>query len=164
MGFLAVLLVAGTMGVILLVFALLPQANMEYALPHPIPRPDVPAELMNLPTEARVHCPAPIAPNRSRITDQDFVDVWTLPGNYPRPLDDSESWPPSSIKGHWRGRILRCTEVQAISTGWSEFDGEFYVWARPVSPPIRDEDREFWQWIKSEQADGYVRFSQLEFR
>ena len=95
LGFLAVLLVAGTMGVILLVIALLPQASREFALPHPIPRPDPPAELMNLPTEARVHCPAPIAPDRSRITGQDFVDVWTLPGNYPRPLDDSASTPPT---------------------------------------------------------------------
>ena len=163
---LAVQLIVCTMGVILLLLLMffIHQVTTEYALPHPIPMPDLPAELMNLPTQARVGCLGPIAPDRAKITNQDFINVWTQSGNSPRRPDDSAGTPPGSIKGPRLGRILRCTEVMATKINWSEFDGEFYVWARAVERPIPDEDRKFWQWIESEQAAGWVRFSHLDFR
>lgn len=161
---LSALLVACTMGVISILILVLHRATYEYALPHPIPMPDPPAELVNLPTLARVSCLGPITPNRAQTTDQDFIEVWSLPGEFPRRPDDSATEPPNSKKGRKSGRILRCTEVQALKTVWSKFDGEYYVWARPLNKPISNEDGTFWQWIRSEQGEGWVRFSQLDFR
>ena len=133
---LAVQLIVCTIAVILLLIVLLRPVTAEYALPHPIPRPDLPAELMDLPTQARLGCLGPIAPDRAKITDQDFIDVWTQPGNSPRRPDDSAGTPPTSVKRPRLGRILRCTEVMATNINWSEFDGEFYVWARAVERPL----------------------------
>ena len=56
---------------------------------------------------------------------------------------------------------LRSWQQKSIGPNLTE---NFMCGHELVERPIPDEDRKFWQWIKSEQAAGWVRFSHLDFR
>ena len=162
-GFLSVLFVVVMMGGLLTWIIFLPLITKDYALPHPIPIPDIPKDLRTLPALAQTTCQGPIVPERTSVTDQHFINVWRKPGGFPNRPDDSAGYPPYSMTGGQRGRILHCTQVKAQEYAWSEFDGEFYVRVQVVPSPLPDRDREFWRWIASEQASGWVRNRLLDF-
>lgn len=163
MVFLSALLVVGVKGCLLILIFLIPFVTKDYALPHPIPTPDIPKALKTMPAQAQTKCQGPIVPERTSVTDQNFVNVWRSPGEFPNKPDDSEGRPLRSIKGRLQGRIYHCTQVQVKEYAWSEFDGEFYVRVQVIPVPLPERDREFWRWIKSEQGIGWVRYSLLDF-
>lgn len=154
-------LMAAVVLVILVILIFLLYAARGDTQPHPIPIPDLPAELATLPALAEIRCLGTVVP----VSDRDFVDVWSHPGIAPViPRDDSAYWSPREVRHPKRGRLLQCTEVEAIEYAWSELGGEFYVYVEAVDVPLPERGREFWERIRAEQAPGWVHFDQLDFK
>ncbi len=119
-------LIGFLMFVIYLAFPL----SMEHALPHPIPMPDVPEELVKLPAQAQIKCQDPENSGRAADSNEDSIRVWSYPGVLPPRPDDSAYCASVADYGLEQGQIARCSEIQIIDFAWSEFDGEFLVWLK----------------------------------
>lgn len=150
-------------GFLLFVIYLAYPLSRENALPHPIPMPDLPEKLMTLPAQAQIKCHAPVVSGHDPDSDEDYISIWTYPGEFPRRPDDSAYHPPVAKHGPIRGRITHCAEVQVTDLAWSEFDGEFYVWVEMADSTLVAHDVEFGKGADSVRASGWIRFGVLDF-
>jgi len=140
------------------------QLGAEHALPQPIPMPDLPDDLENLPTSARIKCSGVMSADSASGPDQDLVNVWTYPATFPSPPDDSVfNWTPSGVRGALQGQVPRCTYVQITEYAWSSIDGEFYVKIQESTMPPPEQAGKSGQRMSSRQTSGWMPFRLLDF-
>ena len=160
-----VLLIVVTIGKATIFIMFVNPLVAEFALPQPIPMPDLPPVLASLPASARIRDSELPSMDSSEASTQNFVDVWTHPATFPsRPDDSVYNWTPSGDRGACQGRVPRGTHVQVTEYAWSSIEGEFFVRIQVASMHRPDQEGKSGQRNPPTHISGWIPINLLVFQ
>ena len=160
-----VLLIVVTIGKATIFIMFVNPLVAEFALPQPIPMPDLPPVLASLPASARIRDSELPSMDSSEASTQNFVDVWTHPATFPsRPDDSVYDWTPSGDRGARQGRVPRGTQVRVTEYAWSSIEGEFFVRIQVASMRRPDQEGKSGQQNPPTHISGWIPINLLVFQ
>ena len=137
----------------------------DFALPQPIPMPDLPPVLASLPALAMIGGSELIGMDSDGASTQDLVDVWTTPATFPaRPDNSVYNWTPDGDRGARQGRIPQGTHVQVTEYAWSSIEGEFFVRIQVISMSRPDQEGRSGQQNSPRRVSGWIPIDLLVFQ